>query len=117
MLEPIIPVAPVRKTRLTLEPSAGELGLDGLDERRVLGRDLRAEAAHDIAARRHEELLEVPLHVAGFAVGVGLLLELGEDRVLLVAVHVDLLEERELHAVVGVAELADLLARCPAPGP
>src|SRR4051794_38633468 len=111
MFEPIMPVEPVRNTELMCETSAGELGFDGGDERRVLRGDLRPEPAHDLTLRRHEELLEVPLHVAGLAVGVGRLLELGEDRVLLVAVHVDLLEDRERHAVGGAAELADLLRR------
>ena len=74
MFEPIIPVAPVRKTRLMRGPSCGELRLDRRDQRGVLGRDLRAEAAHDLAVGRHQELLEVPLHVAGLAVGVGRLL-------------------------------------------
>ena len=43
--------------------------------------------------------------------------ELLVDRVAVGAVHVDLLEQRERDAVGGVAELADLLGACPAPGP
>src|SRR5256885_308063 len=111
MFEPIIPVAPVRKTLLMFDALRRELGLDGRDQRGVVGRHLRAEATHHLAVRRHQELLEVPLHVAGLAIGVGLLLELGEDRVLLRTVHVDLLEQRDPPVVVGVAEVSDLLGR------
>src|SRR4051794_14773482 len=63
MFEPIIPVEPVRNTRLMVVTSTGELGLDGGHQRRVLGRDLRAEPPHDLALRRHQELLEVPFDV------------------------------------------------------
>src|SRR5262249_37534782 len=89
--------------------SGGELVLDRPAERRVLGRDLGPEARDHGTVGRHQELLEVPLHVAGLAIGVGLLGELVVDRVPLGAVDVDLLEERERHAVGRVAELADLL--------
>ena len=50
--------------------SARQGALDGGDERRVLGRDHRAEAG-DRAVRGDEELLEVPADVAVVALGVG----------------------------------------------
>jgi len=43
--------------------------------------------------------------------GSGVRLELGEDRIAVVAVHVDLVRHREGHAVGGRAELGDLLGR------
>jgi hypothetical protein len=48
-----------------------------------------------------EELLEVPSDVTRVALGVGRLVEFGVDGVLVVTVDVDLLEERERHAVRG----------------
>jgi hypothetical protein len=78
---------------------------------RVLGLDLGPEAPDDLAGARDEELLEVPGDVAGGALGVGRRRQLLVDGVAVVAVHVDLLEEREAHAVGGRAELLDLLRR------
>ena len=110
MLEPIIPVAPVRKTRLMLAPvSSGSWASMADTSAGSSGVTCGRKRPTTLPSGRHEELLEVPLHVAGLAVGVGGLLELGEERVLLGAVHVDLLEQRELHVVGGVAEVADLL--------
>ena len=86
MFDPIMPVAPVRKTRgprprparvhqpvpLTSTAVAlaeGSCASMADDEVGVVGPDLRAEAADDLAVGRHQELLEVPLHVARLAVG------------------------------------------------
>ena len=66
---------------------------------------------------RHEELLEVPLDVAGLAVGVGGGGQLGVERMAVVAVDLDLLGQREGHAVGGRAERLRSPRRCPAPGP
>src|SRR5580658_7334644 len=91
--------------------SAGQVGGDRRDDHRVLGVGARAEAPDDLAGGGDQELLEVPHDVARLALGVGDLGQLGIDRVAAVAVHVDLLEEREGHAVGGRAELGDLLGR------
>src|SRR5262249_30426305 len=87
----------------------GQAVLDRRDHRRIIRRGPRAEARHRLAIGRHHELLEVPLHVARLALGVG---DRGEDlvdRVALVAVDVDLLHHREGDAVGRAAEGLDLL--------
>ena len=45
----------------------GEVGFDGRDHGRVVGRHRRVEAGHHVTFGRHEELLEVPADVAGVA--------------------------------------------------
>src|ERR1039458_2949031 len=96
----------------TAAPESGRSGrqvlFDRLDQGGVLGGHHRAVARHDLARWADEELLEVPPDVADVAVGVGHLLQLRIDRVLALAVHFDLLEEREGDAVVGGAERRDL---------
>src|ERR1039457_515255 len=89
--------------------SGGEVGRDGVHDHGVLGVGAGPESGHHFADRRHEELLEVPRDVAGVALGVLGLGQLLVERVPGLAVHVDLLEEREGHAVIGRAELDDLL--------
>src|SRR3984957_1629723 len=89
--------------------SSGELRLDIGHDRRVLGLHLGPVTRHDAARGRHEELLEVPRDVAGVALGVLLLRQLGVNRAAVVAVDVDLLHEREGHAIGSRAELRDLL--------
>ena len=79
------------------------------------GLDHRREAGDDLAVAADEELLEVPADVAGVALGVGGRRELLVQRVAVVAVHLDLLGERERHVVVGAAERLDLVGACPAP--
>ena len=65
---------------------------------------------------RDEELLEVPLDVAGVALRVGLGGQLVVDGVAPVAVDVDLLEQREGHAVGGASRTWRSPRACPAPG-
>src|SRR6476661_4819957 len=90
---------------------ASEGLLDGFDQFRRLGVDHRAESRDDRAVAADEELLEVPADVAVVAFAVGGLLELGVERVLVVAVDVDLVREREGHSVGGAAERRHLLWR------
>src|SRR3954454_490982 len=73
-----------------------------------LGRRGRAVALADGAVPADQELGEVPLDRAAHHPGP-LLAKPLEERVRLVAVYVDLLEERERDAVVLLAERADLL--------
>ena len=61
--------------------------------------------------RPRQELLEVPLDVAGLAVGVGHRGELLVERVAALAVDLDLLDHGERDAVRGRAEGGDLLGR------
>lgn len=68
----------------------------------------RTEAVDDGAVRSDQELLEVPLNVSRSAFGVGRLGELGVQRMLVFAVHLDLLEKRERDAVGSGAERLDL---------
>src|ERR1700728_1648055 len=89
--------------------SGGQVGGDRLDDRGVLGLRAGAEATDDLAGGGDDELLEVPHDVAGLSLAVGDLGQLGVDRVPGVAVHVDLLEQRERHAVGARTELLDLL--------
>src|ERR1035441_5040426 len=91
--------------------SRGQLGLNRIDDGRVLWRDLGPEAPHDLAGPRDQELLEVPRDVPSGALGVGERRELLVDGVSVVAVHVDLLHERKGRSVGGRAELLDLLGR------
>src|SRR3546814_12893131 len=72
--------------------------------------DLGAEPG-DLAVGRYQELLEVPGHVAVLALGVWHGGELGVERVLPLAVDLDLLGHREGDAVGGRAEGGDLLGR------
>src|SRR5262249_24079155 len=69
--------------------SGREVGLDGLDDGRVVGHDRRPEALDDGAVGAHEELLEVPLDVTGAALVVGGGRELVVERVAGIAVDVD----------------------------
>src|SRR4051794_1193962 len=46
-------------------------GLDGVDHLGRIGFGLRPEPADHFPTRCEQELLEVPLHVAGLSVGVG----------------------------------------------
>src|ERR1700722_532625 len=89
--------------------SGGQVGGDRLDDGCVLGLGPGAEATDDLAGGGDDELLEVPHDVAGLALAIGDLGQLGVDRVTAIAVHVDLLEHRERHAVGARAELLDLL--------
>jgi hypothetical protein len=85
--------------------------VDGRDQ---LGRERvgeRAEPRHDRAARCDEELLEVPPHVARDPVGVGGADELGEQRVPVGSVHLDLLHDREGDPEARLAEVPDLQRR------
>src|SRR5262245_42949634 len=88
---------------------AGERLLDGTDQVGVLRLDQRREALDDLAVAPDQELLEVPTDVAGVAFAVGGGRELLVQRVTTVAVHLDLLRDRELHVVTRRAERADLL--------
>src|SRR5215218_4877699 len=85
----------------------GEEGLDvALD---VLGSGRRAVALDDVALGVDQELGEVPLDL-GAAEQPGLLgLEPPVERVRVVAVDLDLGEQRERHAVVALAERGGLL--------
>src|SRR3954449_9963409 len=69
------------------------------------------EPAHDLALWRHEELLEVPLDVAGLALGVVRRRQALVQLVTIVAVDVDLLGHREGNAVGRRAEGLDLFRR------
>ena len=80
------------------------------------GSTVRAEAGDDLAARRDEELLEVPADVAGVALGVGDRRQLLVDRVAGLAVDVDLLEQREVDAVASCCRTPGSPRPCPAPG-
>src|SRR5689334_24968925 len=88
-----------------------ELLLDRADDALVLGLDLGREPGDDGAVAGDKELLEVPLHVPVGALLIGRPGQGLVDRVALVAVDVDLLGERERHAVRRRAELRDLLGR------
>ena len=68
-------------------------GLNGLDDLGCIGLGTRAEAGDHLAVGADEELLEVPLHVAGLARGVGGLGERGIQRVAVIAVDVGLLQQ------------------------
>ncbi len=70
-----------------------------------------------LARGRDEELLEVPLDVAGLALGVGMGHQLLVERVAILAVDLDLLEHREGHAVGRRAEGGDLLGTARLLGP
>ena len=84
---------------------------------RGVGFGARTEPLDHLATGCEQELLEVPLHVARLAFGVGGLRQLGEQRVTVRAVDVGFGEQREGDAVGGGAEGLDLLGACPAPGP
>src|SRR3954451_18714247 len=86
-----------------------ELGLDRGDDLVGLRFGAGAETRGDRALRADQELLEVPLDVAGLAVGVRGQSELGVQRVPARGVHLELVEHRESHAVRRGAEGLDLL--------
>jgi len=88
-----------------------ELRFDRGDEFRVLRLDLRAEPTDDLARRGDEELFEVPRNVACLTGRVSHFGELGVDRVTILSVDIDLLREREGHAVCRRAEALDLFSR------
>src|SRR5258707_2149163 len=90
----------------------GEVLLDGGEDLGIVGDGTRAEPGRYRAVRADQELLEVPLDVAGRALGVRDGRQLVVDEVPANAVDLDLLEQRERHAVGSRAELGDLL-RCP----
>src|SRR5579864_2473056 len=76
----------------------------------VFGLGHRREAIDDLAASVDEELGEIPLNVLG-AENAGLLvLEILVERVCLRSVDIYLVEHRKAHAVVHLAERADLFA-------
>src|SRR5579863_5699341 len=85
--------------------------LERTDEARVLGLDPGAETRHDVTFGRDQELLEVPLDVAGGPLGVGLGGQLVVEGVTAGPVDLDLLEQREGDSVVDRAELGDLVGR------
>lgn len=66
------------------------------------------KASEDLSTRPHQELLEVPLNVTGRAIAVSHLGELAVERMAVVTVDVDLLEQWEGDAVGGRAERGDL---------
>ncbi len=82
--------------------------LDGLDDLGRLGLGAGTEPLDDGAVGCDEELLEVPLDVARGALGVGGLGQFLVQRVPVLTVHLDLLEQRERDAVGGGAEGLDL---------
>src|SRR5205823_15076889 len=69
------------------------------------------EPRDDLAGRRHQELLEVPPDVAGGPLSVRDLGQRRVERVTVLAIDVDLVEERELDLEVDVAEVRDLFVR------
>src|SRR5699024_234833 len=83
--------------------------LDGLGQLRRAGLDLGAKAGDHLTLRVQHELLEVPLHVAGLAVGVGGFGQLGVQRVSVLAVDVDLGRQRARDPVLAAGGLLDLL--------
>src|SRR5260221_9810639 len=85
--------------------------LDRADELGGLRFGQRPEPAQHLAVAPDQELLEVPLNVAGLAVGVGDLGQLRIQGMLSLPVDDDLGEQRERDPVVHRAELADLLRR------
>ena len=99
---------PARPSGPRIPLSSGRADSTALTRPSSSGVDHRAEA-RDLAPGGDEELLEVPLDVAVAAVGVGHGGELGVERVAPVAVHLDLLGQRERDAVGGGAERGDLL--------
>ena len=84
----------------------GQGSLDQGDDLGVIRLDGRAEAVH-LAVGGDHELLEVPLHLAGLALGIRGLGQLGVQGVLGAPVHLDLLEQGEGDPVLGGAELGD----------
>src|SRR5689334_21369381 len=109
---PFAPDAPPEakvRTRLLSRRELTQGCLDRLGDRGVLGLDPRAEPAEHLAVARHEELLEVPLHVARGPVGVGVPRQLLVERMRSGPVHLDLLVQGERHPVRRRAERGDLL--------
>src|ERR1700712_3280372 len=96
----VLMVAPWDPAALT--PSlTGERRLNCRNHFVGVRRDRRAKALEHLAIGRHQELLEVPLHIASSAFGVGRLGELGVERVAALAVHLELFGHREGGAVGG----------------
>src|SRR6201995_218866 len=89
----------------------GEVLLDGGEHLGGVGLGARLEPGRHGAVRAHQELLEVPLDVAGLTVRVRRRGQHIVDSVPPGAVHLDLLEYREGDPVRGRAELGDLLRR------
>src|SRR5439155_8342946 len=90
---------------------ARERALDALDHLVGLGLGEGAVAGDDLALGRDEELLEVPLDVAGLALGVLDGRELLVEGVTTVAVDLDLLGHREGDPIRRRAEGGDLIRR------
>src|SRR5450759_4132260 len=84
----------------------GQGSLDQLDDLGRIRLNCRAKAVNDACAS-DEELLEVPLHLAGLAPGILRLGQLGVEGVLGASVHPDLLEHGERDGVLLRAELLD----------
>ena len=82
-----------------------------------VGHRARAEPVDHRTARCDQKLLEVPLHIAGLAVGVGRLGEFRVKRVTLGSVHVGLRQQGERHAVGGWSRTSRSPRRSPVPGP
>ena len=76
-----------------------------------LGVDGGPEPVDHLAVGGDQELLEVPLDVAGVALGVGRLGQLLVEGMALLAVDIDLLGDGEGDAVGGRAEGGDLVRR------
>src|SRR5215218_2654907 len=91
--------------------SAREYGLDGRPHLGGVRLGAGAEAGDDLAVGRQQELLEVPLDVSCFALGVRRGRQLAVQRVRSRAVELGLLGHREGDAVRRRAELGDLLGR------
>src|SRR5206468_12907326 len=91
------------------ESLVGQSGFDGPDDLVGLGIGHGTESGHDLPAGRYEELLEVPLDVAGRAGGVGLFDQLPVQRMAGVAIDLDLLGDGEGDAVIRGTECGDLL--------
>lgn len=90
--------------------SGGQILLDHLDNRRIVGPGLRPKPVHG-ARRREHELLEVPPDAPAVPVGVLRLLQCLVQRCGLAAVHLDLLEDRKGHPPRGGAVVEDLVYR------
>ena len=67
------------------------------------------EASNHVAIAANEELFKVPANVALFAFGVSNGGQIGIERVLVLAIDVDLLGERKGDAVGAGAERCDFL--------
>src|SRR5471030_2839278 len=86
----------------------GQRSLDQIDDLGGVRLNFRTEAV-DLAGGCDNELLEVPLHLAGIALSVRRPGQLGIQRMLRASVHPDLLEHRKCHAIGLRAERRDRL--------